>query len=339
MANLSLTMKLLSLRLKRAFNLSNASAIEKQTFIARYGNGIGEGSPSIHYGLSADEVLHHLQDGVLPAGGFDHAQQLIAYADTLSPPFSIGRCALEMAALDSLARTAGVPLHRYLGLQRPGDVISSFTVTNGTEREIREQLEYASVFESIKLKVGFKGDLGLVDLVLRHGSFRLRLDANGGWSTDETIERLRSWSGYPIEFVEQPTTDPQLRDLDKIKSRIDCKLFLDETIQSIDDIIRLAPVIDGVNLKLSKCGGIMTTIKMAEEARRRGLELLLGCMIETTVGITAALQLASLFDYYDLDAILLTENDPYWGTHFDGQTLIAPEGNGIGITTGEESFV
>lgn len=339
MPDLPLTLKVLQLRLKRSFNLSKASAIEKPTVIARYRDGIGEGSPSIHYGHDAEHVLAVVKAGLAKLKDVDDELVLQAFVDALPDSYNIGRCALNMAFLDHFAKQRSEPLYRYLDLPHPGKVISSFTVTNGADKEIQEQLEIASAFESLKIKVGFPGDLHLIDFVLKHGTFRLRLDANGGWNLQEAIERIKSLSGYPIEFIEQPITDPTLRALDKIKSRVECTLFLDESVMNIDDVHRFAPVVDGINLKLSRCGGVLTTIRMAEAARQFGLKLLLGCMVETAVGITAALHLASLFDCFDLDAILLTEDDPYWGAHFDGQSLLLPDGNGIGIKLEDEDFV
>lgn len=331
MSDQGLRLSLLNLRLKKSFNLSKASAIEKTTLLARFRDGIGEGSPSIHYGLPAEKIVHALSKDLGKFEGASNHQTLNDFTDSLPSSLNVGRCAIEMALLDYLAKQEQLPLYEYLGLQKPAHVTSSFTVTPGSEKEIETQMETARFFDVLKLKVGFDEDLRFIDSVLRQGSFRLRLDANGGWDVNRTIERIRSLSGYPIEFYEQPMTEPSLTDLDRVKTKTECCLILDESIISPDDIIKFRPVIDGINLKLSKCGGIQTTMKMALEAKESGLKLLLGCMIETAVGITAALHLASLFDFFDLDSLLVTENDPFWGAQIDGQNLLLPDGLGIGI--------
>lgn len=332
MAEQTPLLSLLTLRLRESFNLSQASATEKRTLIARWRNGIGEGSPSIHYGLPAEEVEQELRPRLTTQTATEANDTLQTLIDVLPDSLNIGRCALDMAILDNAAKERGIPLHSFLGLQKPAHVTSSFTITPGTEKSMQSQLERAEPFDCLKLKVGFAGDVDFVDYVLRHKECRLRLDANGGWSVDDAIERLRAMRGYPIDFIEQPVTSPSLSDIDRIRTKVECRVFLDESIIALNDVTHFAPVINGVNIKLSKCGGITRSLAMVSEARNRNLELLLGCMIETTVGITAALHLASLFDYFDLDAILLTENDPFWGAHFDGQTLILPEGNGIAVT-------
>lgn len=328
-------MKIVTLKLKHTFATSQAAAAEKTTLIARWKNGIGEGAPSIHYGLPAERLLESLQERIQAVGVIDSDEALQEFMSALPLELNVARCALEMAYLDHCAKEQGQPLYSYLHLDRAANVESSLTISFADEDDIKAQVEEAQDFNSLKLKVGFKRDLWFVDKVLSLAERTLRLDANGGWSSSEAIERLRSLAGYPIEFVEEPIANPRSIDLDRIRSRVDIPVFLDESTISIEDIIRYHEVIDGVNVKLSKCGGVSNALSMVEKAREYDLKLLLGCMIETTVGVTAALHLASQFDYFDLDAIMLTADDPFWGTHFAGNRLIQPDGAGIGISRGE----
>jgi L-Ala-D/L-Glu epimerase len=331
----NLRLKVIPLKLKHTFATSKAAAAEKTTLIARWKNGIGEGAPSIHYGLPAEELFAKLNDLLEVAGGVDDDVALKQFIADLPLDMNVARCALEMAYLDNCAREEGQPLHSHLSLDRAESVESSLTISYADEDDIKTQVEEAQDFNCLKLKVGFKRDLWFVDKVLSLAERTLRLDANGGWSGAEAIERLKSLSGYPIEFVEEPITSPRLGDLDRIKSRVDIPIFLDESVISADDVERYHEVVDGVNVKLSKCGGISSALDLVERAREHGLKLLLGCMIETAVGVTAALHIASLFDYFDLDAIMLTSDDPFWGAHFSGSRLIQPDGIGIGISRGE----
>ncbi len=335
MAISNLRLKVVTLKLKHTFATSKAAAAEKTTLIARWKNGIGEGAPSIHYGLPAEKLLDSVQERLSKAGAIDDDEALKQLIADLPSEMNVARCALEMAYLDNCAREGGQPLHSYLDLDRASNVESSLTISYADEYDIKAQVEEARDFNCLKLKVGFKRDLWFVDKVLSFAERTLRLDANGGWTGAEAVERLKSLAGYPIEFVEEPITDPRLGDLDRIKSRVDIPIFLDESIVGNDDIERFHEVIDGINVKLSKCGGISNSLGMVQKAREFDLKLLLGCMIETTVGVTAALHIASLFDYFDLDAIMLTSDDPFWGAHFSGNHLIQPEGVGIGITRGE----
>lgn len=325
----------MQLRLKKAFNLSQASAETKQTLVARYGSGRGEGSSSIHYGVPSAECLQLTNDLLGPLGDSPSRAALESVVAVLPPSLNVSRCAIEMALLDHDARRRGLPLYRFLELDPPGEIASSATVTPGSADELKRQMDEFREFRALKLKVGFKDDLRFVDEVLKLREARLRLDANGGWTKSEAIARIRALNGYPIDFYEQPLQQPALRDLDQIKTRTECTMILDESIKTIADIETFRSVCDGVNLKLSKCGGITRVIEMAKRARTHGLKLLLGCMIESAIGITASLHLASLFDYFDLDAILLTEDDPFWGAQFDGDRLLLPDGSGIGIANEE----
>lgn len=336
--NSPLKLSLVKLRLRHAFRISKASADYQESLIVRWQEGTGEGAPSIHYGLSAQQLTSSLTALFAAHGTPQDDAALRRLIDLLPPDHNVARCALEMAYLDSQAKEQRRPLWEYLGLERPGEVSSSITITRGDEREVEQQIERAVGFGAFKIKVGFPGDLDFVDRVLKLREVRLRLDANGGWSLNQAVENLRTLAGYPIDFVEQPLTDPKVADLDKLKTRVDCLLILDESIKTISDIEKFAEVTDGVNLKLAKCGGISRTVEMARAAQEQRLKLLLGCMLESAVGITAALHLASLFDYFDLDAIMLTENDPFWGAQFDGDRLLLPEGAGIAATTEEHRF-
>ncbi len=338
MAEPLIRLKLAELRLKRAFNLSQASAERKQTLIARYKRGIGEGSSSIHYGASSEECFKAAKQRLQKFHDDWNVVAVREFTKALPPSLNVARCAIEMALLDHLANEVELPLYTYLRLPAPKPVASAFTITRANEDDLRRQLETAAAFRNLKIKVGFAGDLKLVDFVLKQGEKRLYLDANGGWDRDEAIGRIKALAGYPIEFYEQPLSEPTVRELDRIKTKVECRLFLDESIKAGRDIERFHKVIDGVNLKLSKCGGIGNVMALAESAREYKLQLLLGCMIESAVGITAALHLSSLFDYFDLDAIMLTENDPYWGAHFDADMLVLPGGSGIGITSEEAVF-
>ncbi len=338
MADLKFKLSSYPLKLRRPFTTSKQSASEKDTLFARFGQGIGEGSPSLHYGAPPAELIPLTQELLDQHTSLRGAQQIEPFLANLPGYLAAARCGMEMAYLDHVAQEQGVPLYDYLHLEPPSDMLSSITITQGTEDELKQQVETYHQFGTFKLKVGFDGDLAMIESILNLKEARLRLDANGGWDVNETIERMKSLSGYPIEFVEQPVNEPTLRELDKIKTKVECTLLLDEAIKSAEDIERFHPVCDGVSLKLAKCGGIKETLRLAEAARERGLQLLLGCMVESSVGISAACHISSLFDYLDLDSILLIENDPAWGAHFDGEHLILPEGPGLGLVREETTL-
>lgn len=332
------TLKLVALRLKHDFATSRASIVEKENLIVRWRNGVGECAPSIHYGLPAQALKERLEKELQRIGQLGSDERFTDFISGLPTELNVARCGLEMAYLDHSARVAGQPLWTYLGLSRPGSCETSMTISCTSEKEIAAQIDEAADFSVLKLKVGFARDMWFIDEVLRRREVRLRLDANGGWTVKQARERLRSLAGYPVEFVEEPLAEPKLFDLDRLKSSADIPLFLDESVVNLKDVERYREVIDGLNLKLAKCGGLSRVAEMANVARGYGLKLLLGCMIESAIGITAALHLASLFDYLDLDAIMLTEDDPFWGAQMVGSSLVLPDGAGIGIVMEENTL-
>jgi len=339
MADSTFVLKKYPLKLRRPFTTSQQSSVGKHTLFARFGSGIGEGSSSLHYGPTVTEIMPQVQELLDRHEPFTEIDSLDHLLTELPEHLKVARCALEMAWLDCQALERGEPLYEFLSLARPSEIVSSVTITRGSSDEIKQQIEHYHDFSIYKLKVGFDGDLDLIEDVLKYREANLRLDANGGWSADETIDRVRALSGYPIEFIEQPLDEPSLSDLDKIKTKTECNIILDESIQSAEDIEEFHHVVDGISLKLAKCGGISETVKLAQLARSYNLKLLLGCMIESSVSITAGCHISSLFDYLDLDSILLIENDPAWGAQFDGETLLLPAGAGLGLVREEMNFV
>jgi L-alanine-DL-glutamate epimerase-like enolase superfamily enzyme len=163
---------------------------------------------------------------------------------------------------------------------------------------------------------------------------RLRLDANCGWSPDDACERMAALAGFNIEFVEQPIAAGQREVLRALRRSSPVPIFVDEDSVRPTDVQLLAGVVDGINIKLSKCGGIREAIRMVHVARAAGLKVMLGCMVETSLGISAATQIASLADYVDLDGHLLLGDDPFSGLELHAGRVLPPDRPGLGVDAG-----
>ncbi|MCK4427749.1 MAG: dipeptide epimerase, partial [candidate division Zixibacteria bacterium] len=146
---------------------------------------------------------------------------------------------------------------------------------------------------------------------------KIRVDANAGWTADEAIEKINQLTEYDIEFVEQPIDPEDKEGLKKIKKNVDIPIIIDEQLMTSKDILQFVGLCDGINIKLAKCGGIREALRMIHVARAHDLLVMLGCMIESSVGITAAAHIASLVDFIDLDGNLLLTNDPYVGVRLE----------------------
>ena len=302
--------------------------------------GLGEAAPSILYGESAADVLEFCRR--LDAGKFSFNDVPGSMAFLASPP-SVpvsARCALNLALLDGAARRAGRPLHDFLGLGfRENHHVTSFSIGLDAPGIIRKKVLAAANFPVLKLKAGDPRDReNFAALRSVAPEKPVRLDANEGWKTKEEALRHLEWlarDGH-VQFVEQPLPrDASVADLVWLKTRSPLPLFADESCHTVADIARCADGFHGVNVKLIKTGGVSMAHETLLAARRAGLKTMIGCMIETSVAISAAAQLAELADFLDVDGNLLITNDPFAGVTAEKGILSfahAKEKNGLRVS-------
>lgn len=282
-------------------------------------SGVGEASPSSQYGESHETVAAFLRRVDPDRLSFDDPEGSRAYLDTLWPVSPPALCALDLALVDGAARAAGLPACKFLGLGpfAEGRHLSSFTLGIDTPAMMERKAAEAAAYPVLKVKLGAAEDAANLAAVRRAvPHHRIRVDANAAWQTrDEAlrnIERLASDPG--IEFVEQPMPPGvDTADWAWLKARSPLPLFGDELYQDADDAERAAECVHGVNVKLVKTGGITRARLALQAARDLGLRTMIGCMIESSVLISAAAHLAALADHLDLDGALLVSNDPFTG--------------------------
>jgi L-alanine-DL-glutamate epimerase-like enolase superfamily enzyme len=293
--------------------------------------GRGEAAPISRYRESVDSVAAFLRriDPTRLEVDDPHASQV--YLDSLAPVERAAKSAVHSALLDLAAQRAGQPLHSFLGLPFPNDRhITSFSIGIDTPSNIRRKVQVAAEFPILKIKLGADHDLDILEAVraVAPGK-RLRVDANEGWRTRELalqrLEHLAALGG--IELVEQPMpAHTPVEDLVWLKARSPLPLFADESFHAATDLPACAVGFHGVNVKLAKTAGITGALEALRAARAAGLATMLGCMVESSVGITAAAHLAELADYLDLDGNLLVENDPFIGvTATQGRLRFEPD--------------
>ncbi len=280
--------------------------------------GIGEASPISRYHESPATVEAFFQRVDARRLSFADVDASMAYLDSLSPGDMSAKCALNIALLDGAGKLAGKPVYDLLGLGfRDQHHVTSFSIGIDTPEVIRKKVLAAEQFPVLKLKVGVPGDREILAALREVAPTKaVRVDANEGWKTkEEALDRIE-WlarDGH-IQFIEQPmpqTTAP--KDLIWLKERSPLPLLADESYHTAGDIAHCAECFHGVNVKLVKTGGVSAGFAALSNARKAGLKTMIGCMIETSVLISAAAHLAELCDYLDIDGNLLTTNDPYAG--------------------------
>lgn len=288
--------------------------------------GIGEASPIGRYHESPTTVENFFRRVQAERLSFDDVAASMRYLDTLSPGDMAAKCALNIALLDGAARKKGQAIYDYLGLGfRENHHLTSFSIGIAEPEVIRQKVRAAEAFPVLKLKVGVPGEQEILAALRDAAPTKtIRVDANEGWKTKEqALERLE-WlarDGH-VQFVEQPMPQStNASDLVWLKERSPLPLFADESYHSAGDIAHCAECFHGVNVKLVKTGGVSAGFEALKTARERGLKTMIGCMIETSVLISAAAHLAELCNFLDVDGNLLTTNDPYAGVVARGGVL------------------
>jgi L-alanine-DL-glutamate epimerase-like enolase superfamily enzyme len=234
--------------------------------------------------------------------------------------------------MDWVSQKLGVPLYRYLGLDARDAPLTTFSIGIDTPEITRQKTREAEAYPVLKVKVGLATDEETIAAVRNVTNKPLRVDANEGWKTkEEAVAKINWLEKQGVELIEQPLPASMIEETRWVRGRVHIPVIADEACLHPSDIPRLAQAFDGVNIKLDKCGGILEARRKIELARALKLKTMLGCMISSSVSVTAAAHLSPLVDYADLDGNLLISNDPYVGVKVDRGKLILPDGSGLGL--------
>jgi L-alanine-DL-glutamate epimerase-like enolase superfamily enzyme len=295
--------------------------------------GRGEAAPVYYRGESVESAAEFLTTAA-PALVGDDPFALEAIEERLEDVDgeAAGKAALDAALHDWIGRRLGVPLWRLFGLS-PEAPPTSFTISIDSLDGTRDRARRASGFRALKVKVGGAEDLARVEAVREESSAPLRVDANEGWTLESARELMPELIRLDVEFVEQPFPADDLdsfRSLRELSPRL--PVVVDEGCQDLTDVAPAAEYADGINVKLAKSGGVREAVRMIHAARALGLRVMLGCMVESQLGVAPAAAIASLADWVDLDGHLLLADEPFTGLRFeDGRVLPGPE-PGLGVS-------
>jgi len=342
---MKLTFQKLELRLAHTWTIARASATNSCEVVvveltsADGTVGRGEAAPTARYHESVDTVAEFLKK-VDPRGlSFSDVPGSMAYLETVAPHNMSAKCAINIALLDGAAKKSMRPLYDFLGLGfRDNHHVSSFTIGIDKPEVIRNKVVEAEQFPVLKMKVGVPGDRANVAALREVAPTKpIRVDANEGWKTKEQALEMMEWlakDGH-IQYIEQPMpASTPAKDWAWLKERSPLQIFADESYHHAKDIPQVAECFHGVNVKLVKTGGITAGFEALQAARKAGLKTMIGCMIETSILISAAAHLAELCDFLDVDGNILITNDPFLGvTSHHGLLSFAnsPEPHGLRV--------
>ncbi len=326
----------ITLQLRNPFRISHGVSDTRRAHWLRLADdeGWGEGTIPPYYGISDEAMAAVWAAAARRADPFpDDPTGIPAWVGDDGP--APARAALDLALHDRLGRRRGQPLHALLGLPTPRSLPTSFTLAiDEPEAMARAAAELADR-AVIKLKLGGNDgrDVARVAAVrAARPDATLYVDANAGWSPDEAIHRLDALLAHGVALIEQPVAKEDYDGLGRVQAACPVPIVADESVQTMADVERLALVgVRGINLKLMKVGGLAPGLAMLRRARELGLGVMLGCMVETSIGVTAMAHLMGLADWLDLDAPWLVTNDPFDGLTYDSAGRVyVPDRPGIG---------
>ncbi len=295
--------------------------------------GWGEAAPSKFYGETADTIVAALgvYGQAMPESPFE-LEDAERVWETMMRGNPSARAALSAAMHDLAGKRLGVPLYRMWGLDPARAPRSTFTIGLDTPERVRAKVAEAAEYPILKIKLGTDHDVEILRTIRNETDRELRVDANCGWTVKHTIAMLPVLAEFGVTVLEQPLVPQDLDGLAEIRRRATIPLIADESCLTSSDIPRLAGRVDGINIKLAKCGSLREALRMIAIARAHHMTVMVGCMIESSLSITAAAHFTPLVDIVDLDGAALLADDPYVGATIHGGQVRLPSGPGLGVT-------
>lgn len=298
--------------------------------------GRGEAAPNAFYGETrgtVEAVLPLLAEALVDP--WDWAGLHAGLSARMPHDHPSVKCALEMAALEWCAASVGLPVWKLLGLSPTPLPRSSFTVSLAELPDMRRQAREAVAggHTVLKVKLGTPRDTAILEALREEvPDVTLRVDANAAWTRPQAKRMLGVLDAAQVELVEQPLAAEDLEGHAELRRLSRVPIVADESLHHVRDVLALADAFDGVNLKLAKLGGPLQALAALRLARAHGMGVMIGCMIESSLGIAAAAHLAGLCDWADLDGALLLADDPFAGLEWTAGELARPAGVGWGVS-------
>ncbi len=309
--------KVFQLKMRYPFGISRETRTESPTILFRLGDDVGQGEgTAVRYRDQKSEdalpILEELAAGVND-GNIDDIEGLDANARAKYPEHSHALAAFNHALWDAKGRRENKKVYELIGTEKP-TTLSTYTVSLSDNDTMEERAREVSHLPLLKIKLGRSEELDY-DVMKRIRrvcpNSILRIDANAGWTYDIARSIIPKLDDLGVEFIEQPLKIGNIEELKKLTKESNLPIVADEDVQDLKTLDQLRGAVSGINIKLVKCGGISEALKMIKYARNEGWTILIGCMLETRLGLGAAANLAALVDYMDVDAHMLTTNDPF----------------------------
>ncbi len=295
--------------------------------------GYGEASPSARFGETRETVMSFL-DLVDPSRLDDpmNLDAILHYLGTIRLGNPSAKAAIDIALHDWVGKKMNIPLWKWWGFDRNRTPVTSFTIGIDALDVIEQKVAEAEYFPVLKVKLGAENDEDILRRIRSVTDKPLRVDANEGWKDrKEARDKILWMQDLGVELVEQPLPAADLEGTAWLREEVSIPIFADENVATSADLSKLQYVFDGINIKLMKCGGLREAMRMIFAAKILGMKIMIGCMLESSAGISAAAQLTPLVDYADLDGNLLLADDPFMGVQVIDGKIILDDHPGIGV--------
>jgi L-Ala-D/L-Glu epimerase len=301
--------------------------------------GWGEAAPNRYYGESVATVAAALEQ-FAPVLGSADSWSLEAVDASLSRVLrgnNAAKSAISAALHDIVGKRLGVPVHKLWGLDAEDAPQSSYTIGIADNEGLRQRVADAAQYPILKIKLGTDRDMEIVRVVRDEApSKKLRVDANAAWTPSQAVRMIDFLADHDVEFVEQPVPQHDIDGLRFVRARSKLPIIADESCLVATDVPRLAGAVDGINLKLAKCGSLREALRIIHVARSFNMMVMAGCMIESSLGISAVAQLAPLIDTADFDGAALLAVDPFSGATISGGQIRLTSRPGLGVEKASE---
>ncbi|MHB0956606.1 MAG: dipeptide epimerase [Pirellulaceae bacterium] len=325
------------LPLRHTFTISRESAEVQPTLIVELVDGelhgYGESTTNSYYGYTLENMTAALESvrPQLEAQSLEDPATLWTQLQHLLDKNPFAQCALDQAAHDLWGKKCGQPVYQLWGLSVDRIPLSNYTIGIDTIETMVAKMREFPAWPVYKIKLGTPDDLAIVRELRKHTDALFRVDANCAWTIEETIRNSRELKPLDVQFIEQPLPADQWPGMSRVFQESALPVIADESCLVAADVQRCHGFFHGINIKLCKCGGLTPARKMIQEARALGLQVMVGCMTESTVGISAIAQLLPLLDYVDMDGALLLKEDVATGVTLERGRCIYPCVPGHGV--------
>jgi L-Ala-D/L-Glu epimerase len=325
-----------NLPFKHPFTISKGTKTHQPSLVVELEHmgvkGYGEACAITYYNIPVEKMVEDLERKkmFIEKFAFTDPERYWHYLHHLIPnnPFLV--CALDIAAWDLYGKLRKQPVYKLMGLSMENCPQTDFTIGIDSVEKMLQKMEEMP-WPIYKIKVGTSNDIEMVRALRKHTDAVLRVDANAGWSVEEALKKIPILKSLGVEFVEQPLANDDWEGMKILYEKSELPLIADESCVFEQDVEKCQGHFHGINIKLTKCSGITPARRMVQDARSRGLKVMIGCMNESTIGSAAIAHLLPLLDYVDMDGPLLLAEDIATGLEYDYGKIKVSDQPGLGF--------